>query len=113
MPARYVVTIYWSAEDEAFIAEVPELPGCMTHGETIAEAAANAEEAIEAWLDAATEAGRDIPEPIVERHYSGRFVTRLPRDLHARIALEAQRQGVSLNQFVLSRLAGGPPSSPG
>jgi predicted RNase H-like HicB family nuclease len=63
MSALYEVIIYWSAEDDAFLAEVPELPGCMTHGETRAEALANAEEAMELWLEIARQYKDRIPEP--------------------------------------------------
>lgn len=60
---RYEVILYWSAEDEAYIAEVPELPGCMADGGSYAEALANAEVIIQEWLDTARELGRPIPEP--------------------------------------------------
>lgn len=60
---RYEVILYWSAEDEAYIAEVPELPGCMADGGSYAEALANAEVIIQEWLDTAIELGRPIPEP--------------------------------------------------
>lgn len=62
MSPRYEVIIYWSKEDEAFIAEVPELPGCAADGPTYAEAIAAAEVAIQEWLETARELGRDIPE---------------------------------------------------
>jgi predicted RNase H-like HicB family nuclease len=60
---RYEVIIYWSEEDEAFIAEVPELPGCMADGDTYQEALANAEVVIQEWIETAQELGRPIPEP--------------------------------------------------
>lgn len=60
---RYEVILYWSAEDEAYIAEVPELPGCMADGGSYAEALGNAEVIIQEWLDTARELGRPIPEP--------------------------------------------------
>ncbi|MEW6232308.1 MAG: type II toxin-antitoxin system HicB family antitoxin [Chloroflexota bacterium] len=59
---RYEVIIYWSKEDEAFIAEVPELPGCMADGATYQEALANAEVVIQEWIETARELGRPIPE---------------------------------------------------
>jgi predicted RNase H-like HicB family nuclease len=60
---RYEVIIYWSDEDEAFIAEVPELPGCMADGATHQEALANVEVVIQEWIEIARELGRPIPEP--------------------------------------------------
>lgn len=62
MNPRYEVIIYWSKEDEAFIAEVPELPGCAADGPTYAEALAAAEVVIREWLETAKKLGREIPE---------------------------------------------------
>lgn len=59
---KYERIIYWSDDDNAFIVEVPELPGCMTDGETIQEAIANTETIIEEWIEAAKEHGFEIPE---------------------------------------------------
>jgi predicted RNase H-like HicB family nuclease len=60
---RYEIILYWSEEDHLFVAEVPELPGCMAHGETQSEAIQNIQEAMSFWLDTARELGRIIPEP--------------------------------------------------
>ena len=60
---RYEVIIYWSNEDEAFIAEVPELAGCMADGATYQAALANVETVIQEWIETAKELGRPIPEP--------------------------------------------------
>jgi predicted RNase H-like HicB family nuclease len=60
---RYEIIIYWSAEDESFIAEIPELPGCMSDGTTYQEALRNAEIVIGEWIETARELGRTIPEP--------------------------------------------------
>jgi len=60
---RYEIIIFWSDEDNAFIAEVPELPGCQAHGDSQGEALNNAQQAIELWLDTAREFGDPIPEP--------------------------------------------------
>lgn len=59
----YRPIIYWSEEDQVFIAEVPELPGCMTHGDTRTTALANAKEAVRAWIDTAKRFGDPIPKP--------------------------------------------------
>ena len=60
---RYEIILYWSAEDTAFIAEVPELPGCMAHGDTQEDALANIKEAMRLWIDTAHEFGDPVPEP--------------------------------------------------
>jgi predicted RNase H-like HicB family nuclease len=60
---KYEVIIYWSDEDEAFVAEVPELAGCMADGETYQDALSNLEVIIQEWIETARELGRDIPEP--------------------------------------------------
>jgi len=111
-PRKYRVDIYWSEEDQLYLAEVYDLPGCLTHGETVVEAAQNAEECIEAWIEIAEEAGDPLPHPSTVEQYGGGFLARIPEDLHARLALEAERQDVSLNQLVVARLAEslGPPA---
>ena len=63
MPIRYELIVYWSAEDQSYIVEVPELPGCMADGATYQEAVANAEVVIGEWIQTARELGRPIPEP--------------------------------------------------
>lgn len=63
MTTHYEIIIYWSGDDNAFVAEVPELPGCVAHGDSHESALANAKQAIELWTDTAREFGRDVPEP--------------------------------------------------
>ncbi len=63
MSIKYELVIYWSEEDQAFIAEVPELPGCMADGETYEQAVANARQVISEWMETARELGRPIPVP--------------------------------------------------
>jgi len=60
---KYEIIIYWSKEDDAFIAEVPELPGCMADGKTYEEAVKNAKVIINEWIETAKKIGREIPEP--------------------------------------------------
>jgi predicted RNase H-like HicB family nuclease len=64
---KYEIILYWSEEDKVFIAEVPELPGCMAHGDTQEAALANTKEAILLWLDTAREFGDPIPVPKGQR----------------------------------------------
>ena len=63
MGTKYEIIIFWSAEDNAFVAEVPELPGCMADGNSHQEALANAERVIQEWIDTARELGKAVPEP--------------------------------------------------
>jgi predicted RNase H-like HicB family nuclease len=63
MSIKYEMIIYWSNEDNAFIVEVPELPGCMADGQTYQEVVANAEMVVQEWIETAKELGRPIPEP--------------------------------------------------
>lgn len=64
---RYEIIIYWSNEDQAFIAEVPELPGCMAHGDDQESALKNIKDAMQFWIDTAHELGQTVPEPTGER----------------------------------------------
>ncbi len=63
MPIKYELVIYWSEDDQSFLVEVPELPGCMADGETYEAAVANAQQVIQEWIETARELGRPIPEP--------------------------------------------------
>ncbi len=60
---KFEIILYWSDDDNAYIAEVPELPGCMADGPTARDALHNAEEIIREWIETAREMGREIPEP--------------------------------------------------
>ena len=105
---HYPIEIFWSAEDRGFIAEVADLPGCNAFGASENEALAEAQDAIKSWLQAAKAAKRAIPKPSsLERieSYSGKFVVRVPRSLHARLARRAKAEGVSLNQYIAHRLS--------
>ena len=63
MELKYEIIIYWSEEDNAFVAEVPELPGCMADGNTYFEALSNAQKIIQEWIETAKELGRTVPKP--------------------------------------------------
>jgi predicted RNase H-like HicB family nuclease len=60
---KYEIIIYWSNEDQIFVAEIPELPGCMAHGDTQEAALANAKDAIQLWIETAREYSDPVPEP--------------------------------------------------
>jgi predicted RNase H-like HicB family nuclease len=103
-PAQYPVDIFYSDEDEGFIALASDLPGCSAFGETRADAANEIQDAICAWIEAAEKAGNPIPEPSkrgADSLPSGKILLRLPRTLHGQLVEQAQREGTSLNQFLL------------
>jgi predicted RNase H-like HicB family nuclease len=101
-----------SAEDGGgFIITFPDLPGCMSDGDTIEETIINGRDAFIAWVSAAVDAKRPVPDPLARPaelvDASGRFVTRLPRSLHARLAIRAKQEGVSLNTLAIAFIAEG------
>jgi antitoxin HicB len=101
---RYPAHVFWSEEDEGFIAVAPDLPGCSAFGETQPEALAELQSAIVAWTEAARAAGNPIPEPsqpAVENVYSGKTLVRMPKSLHAQLAQAAKAEAVSLNQHIV------------
>jgi antitoxin HicB len=95
----------WDDGVEGWFAEVQELRGCMTQGETPDEAMTRLRDAMAAWIEAGLDEGHAIPLPREERDYSGRFLLRIPRGLHAALARLAEEDGVSLNLYVATRLA--------
>ena len=95
----------WRAPEGGWVVRVKELTGCVSQGETAEEALAMIQEAMEGWLEAALRRGFDIPEPRPEEDYSGKFVVRVPRSLHRELVATADREGVSLNQYINVALA--------
>ena len=93
--------------DGYYVAEVVELPGCMSDGDTEAEALANLTEAMTAWLEVMLLTGQLVPAPLDETMYSGKYALRMPKSLHERLAKQAEREGVSLNQWLVTLLAQG------
>ena len=91
--------------DGSFSAELLEFPGCYAEGETADQAYRNLEAAANSWIAVALAQGQDIPPPSANHGYSGRIVLRLPRDLHRLAARKAQRDGVSLNQCLVTAVA--------
>lgn len=101
MNLPYRMEIVPDTEEGGYAASYPELRGCITVGATLAEVAANAEEAKREWLLSAMEMGIEIPEPHAEAEYSGQFKLRIPKALHRSLALHSREQGVSMNQYCL------------
>jgi antitoxin HicB len=91
-------------EDGTYFARIPDLPGCMTEADKWDDVLAQIEDAKRAWLTTALEDGVPIPPPRDAEDYSGRFVVRMPRSMHAELAGAARREGVSLNTLVVGAL---------
>ena len=104
-PYHIVIQHITDESGNYYLATVKEFDGCMSHGDTHIEAFDNIQEAMEGWIETKLENGFSVPEPIEENQYSGKFVLRLPKSLHARLAMEAEKEGVSLNQYALYRLS--------
>lgn len=101
----YRMEIVKDSDEGGFVASYPDLPGCITCGETEEEALKNALDAKKAWLEAALEENIEIPEPDSLEAYSGQFKLRLPRSLHRALAEHSQREGISMNQYCVYLLA--------
>ena len=102
---KYPITFYPEKEG-GYTAIIRDLPGCMTQGETLSEAMENIEEARELWIETVYETGKkDVPLPSTENEYSGRLLLRIPKSLHRHLSEGADKEGVSLNQYILSLLS--------
>jgi antitoxin HicB len=104
---RYRILVEWSDEDQAFIARVPALPGCMAHGPTAEKAAHEAEVAAGLMLDVLKEDGQEPPPVDAVADYSGQLRLRLPKSLHETVSQLATAEGVSINTLMLSLIAEG------
>lgn len=90
-----------------YVGHIMELKGCITQAETKGELLVMLDDAKKCWLEAALEEGIDIPEPMKEENFSGRFNLRLPKSLHRDLAMSAKAEGVSLNQLAMCLIARG------
>lgn len=92
-------------EGGGWLITFPDLPGCMSDGETPEEALVHGRDAVDAWIVAAKKANREVPQP--GEPPSGKFIARIPRSLHARLSARARQEGVSMNALVSAFLAEG------
>jgi predicted RNase H-like HicB family nuclease len=102
---KYSFNIIWSDEDENYIATVPEFNGLSAHGDTPEEAIEEANVALEGFLEVFKEDGCEVPEPHTFSKFSGQTRIRLPKSLHANLAMQADREGVSLNAYMVHLLS--------
>ena len=101
----YHYSVAWSEEDEAFIGRVSEFSSLAAHGETLEKALREIRTAVEGVLEDLEEAGESVPMPFSKRKYSGRLNVRMPEHLHRQLAIESEQEGVSLNQWINTKLA--------
>lgn len=105
MKMPYRVELTPDCDEGGFVVSFPELPGCISVGETVEEAYANAIDAKQAWLEAAIADNININEPSNLEDYSGQFKLRLPKSLHKSLAEHSKQEGISMNQYCLYLLS--------
>lgn len=101
----YRMEIVEDPDEGGFVVSFPDLPGCITCGETVESAVANAQDAKRAWLEAALADGIAIREPDDLENYSGQFKLRIPKSLHKSLTEHARREGISMNQYCVYLLS--------
>ena len=104
----YEIKLRKLSEDDGggWMAEIPNLPGCMTDGETPEEAIDNLDDAKKSWIETCLELGRPVPEPVTDE-FSGQLRIRIPKTLHRTLAERAKEEKVSLNQYINYQLSRG------
>jgi antitoxin HicB len=103
----YRMEISFDAESGVWVIRYPELPGCTAHGHSPEEAIALGSEAKALWIETALEESEPVPRPLGEPEYSGKLVLRLPKTLHEAAVRTAEREGVSLNAYLIQIVAEG------
>ena len=105
MEMSYRMEIVEDKDEGGFVVSYPELPGCITCGETVEAAITNALDAKRAWIEAALDEGIQIQEPDSLEDYSGQFKLRIPRSLHRLLVEHSKREGISMNQYCVYLLS--------
>jgi predicted HicB family RNase H-like nuclease len=108
---HYTYRVEWSAEQSQYVGRCIEFPWMSRWAPTMQKAIAEVEHAVDEYIHQLEADGGDVPVPLTERQYSGKFVVRTSPALHARLAVEAAEQNVSMNQWVVQKLADRQPSS--
>jgi len=108
----YIITPLSEEDGGGYMITFPDLPGCMSDGETQKEAIKNGRDAFSVWISSRVDAGRNVPPPewqpeATPEDASGKFIQRVPKTIHARLVRRAKAEGVSLNSLVLSFIAEG------
>lgn len=105
MKLPYKIELYPDIEEGGYAVACPELPGCLSCGETIEDAIESIEDAKRAWIEASLEEGDEIPEPSNIGEYSGQFKIRMPKSLHKKLAEHSKQEGISMNQYCIYLLS--------
>ena len=105
MKLPYKMEIIEDSLEGGYVVTFPDLPGCITCGETIEEAVENANDAKKSWLYSALEEGIEIYRPDSLEDYSGQFKLRLPKSLHRFLSEQSKREGISMNQYCVYLLS--------
>ncbi len=105
LPYSFITSYMDDETGQYYYGRVLELDGCQSTGDTIEELYENLREAMYGYIETKLENGFDVPEPMNAEKYSGKFNVRIPKSLHQRLAIEAEKEGVSLNQYVVYRLS--------
>lgn len=105
LPYNYIIQQMKDESGEYYYAKILELDGCQSTGETFEEAYSNLKEAMKGWIETKLDAGFEIPMPVGYEDFSGKFIVRIPKSLHYKLAVEAKQEGVSLNQYALYKLS--------
>lgn len=105
MALPYRMELVADIEEGGYVVSFPDLRGCISSGETVEQAVANANDAKKEWIAAALEDGYEIPEPTASDEYSGQFKLRIPKSLHRQLAEHSRREGISMNQYCLYLLS--------
>jgi predicted HicB family RNase H-like nuclease len=105
LPYTYIIQPFHDESGSYYAGRVMELEGCITDGENREGVLSNLREAMEGWIETKLANGFEVPEPVTDGGYSGKFTLRMPKTLHQRLSSEAEREGVSLNQYALYKLS--------
>ncbi|MDR0273042.1 MAG: type II toxin-antitoxin system HicB family antitoxin [Clostridiales bacterium] len=105
LPYNYIIQPISDESGDYFYGRIMELDGCQSTGDSFVEAYSCLREAMEGWIEVKLENGFTVPEPISSNDFSGKFIVRIPKTLHYRLSAEAEKEGVSLNQYALYKLS--------
>ncbi|MBN1224777.1 MAG: type II toxin-antitoxin system HicB family antitoxin [Candidatus Aminicenantes bacterium] len=102
---KYTYRVEWSEEDQIHIGRCLEFPSLAAHGETSANALKEIETAVAESIEWMNEEGEEIPEPFGQKKYKGNLTLRVPPEIHKELAIKSAEEGVSINKYILSRIA--------